>query len=129
MLGRLLGEGRFSEAGVVLLWGAFVALSTNPKTDFYSRALSKAERALLPQAKELEGLDEEIALLRVKLRQALSEHPEDTELLIKGIGMLVKAVSAKYRLSKKAEDDLYHSILGVLKGIGGVMFPEGFDAV
>jgi hypothetical protein len=92
--------------------------------EFYARALGEAEKTLLPQARELEGLDEEIALLRVKLIQALREKPQDLELLLKGVGMLVRAVSTRYRLSKKAEEDLYQSVLGVLRGIGDAIFTE-----
>ena len=97
--------------------------------EFYAQALREAERPLLPQARELEGLDEEIALLRVRLCQALKEKPEDMELLLKGVGMLVRAVSARYRLSQKAEEDLYQSVLGVLRGIGDALFPEGTHGV
>ena len=96
---------------------------------FYAAALSEAERVLLPQARKMEGLDEEIALLRVRLKAALEEHPEDLPLLLKCLELLVKAVAAKYRLSKKAEDDLYQNVLGVLRGIGGALWPEGFDGV
>lgn len=96
---------------------------------FYQEALSEAEQVLLPEARKMEGLDEEIALLRVKLQRAVEEHPEDLTLLWKGIGLLVKAVAAQYRLSKKAEDDLYENILGVLRGIGGALYPEGFGGV
>ncbi|MBU2008793.1 MAG: hypothetical protein KJ624_02920 [Chloroflexi bacterium] len=92
--------------------------------DFYTRALGEAEKTLLPEARELEGLDEEIALLRVKLIQALREKPQDLELLLKGVGMLVRAVSTRYRLSKKGEEDLYQSVLGVLRGIGDALSPE-----
>lgn len=94
--------------------------------DFYAEALSEAEKLLLSEARELEGLDEEIALLRVKLNQTLHEEPENKELQLKQVGMLVRALATKYRLSKKAEKDLYQSVLGVIRGIGGVMFPEGF---
>jgi len=48
--------------------------------DFYTRALGEAEKALLPEARELDGLDEEIALLRVKLIQAIREKPQDLNL-------------------------------------------------
>ena len=97
--------------------------------DFYTRALGEAEKNLLPQARELEGLDEEIALLRVKLIQALREKPQDLELLLKGVGMLVRAVSTRYRLSKNAEEDLYQSVLGVLRGIGDALSPEEGNGV
>jgi len=97
--------------------------------DFYGRALGEAEKNLLPEARELEGLDEEIALLRVKLIQALREKPQDLELLLKGVGMLVRAVSTRYRLSKKGEEDLYQSVLGVLRGIGDALSPEEGNGV
>ena len=95
--------------------------------EFYEEALSQAERVRLSRARQIQGLDQEIALLRVRLGRLAGEQPENLELLIKGIGMLVRAVSAKYRLSHEAEDDLYQSLLGVLKGVGNVLLPEGFD--
>ncbi|MEK7847976.1 MAG: hypothetical protein AAB270_03525 [Chloroflexota bacterium] len=93
--------------------------------DFYSGVLTQADSLLMDRARRLEGLDEEVALLRVKLREALARCPEDYSLLLKLSAMLVRAASARYRLSTKAEEDLYQSVLGVLKGVGGVLFPEG----
>ena len=95
--------------------------------DFYNEALSQAEKVRLSRAKQIQGLDEEIALLRVRLGRLAEEQPENLELLIKGIGMLVRAVSTKYKLSHKAEEDLYQSLLGVLRGVGSVLLPEGFN--
>ena len=40
---------------------------------FYSRALDEAEKLELEEASHVEGIDEEIALLRVKLRELLQE--------------------------------------------------------
>ncbi len=85
---------------------------------FYRDALTEAEQVLLPEAMEMEGLDEEIALLRLKLQQAIMERPEDLDLLIKGVSLLVRAVATQYRLSPKAKDDLMDSVIGVLDGIG-----------
>ena len=93
---------------------------------FYEEVLNEAERLELERARELEGLDDEIALLRLRLRKALAEHPEDMQLMLKGVDMLVKAVSARYRLSKEARGDLADSLVGVLKGIGGQLYPEVF---
>jgi len=93
---------------------------------FYVDALDDAERVALEAAGDINGLDQEIALLRAKLRRALEERPEDQRVMLKGIELLVKAVSARYRLSKKAEQDLSESVVGVLRGIGGVLYPEGF---
>lgn len=103
---------------------------SKPKAEgFYASALSEAERLLLSEALEVEGLDEEIALLRVRLMKALEEHPENMQLLLKGVELLVKAVAARYRLSKKVEQDLYQNVLGVLRGIGGAIWPEVFDGI
>ena len=95
--------------------------------EFYGSALDEAERVQLDNAAGVDGLDAEIAVLRVKLRQALSERPEELALMLRGIELLVKAVSARYRLSPEAEEDLASSLAGVVRGVGGQLFPEAFD--
>jgi hypothetical protein len=90
-----------------------------PRDGFYGRALSEAERVLLPQAREVQGLEQEIALLRVKLA---TEHPENLPLMLRGVELLVRAVSAEYRLSRKSQDNLAAAIDSVLKEIGGSFF-------
>ena len=95
---------------------------------FYEKALSEAERRELPEARQIEGLDEEIAVMRVRLQQALRERPEDAQLISKGLDLLVKAVAAKYRLSPKARKDLADSIAGVVDGIGAALYPERFSS-
>ncbi len=95
--------------------------------DFYGSALDAAEQIELEAASDIGGLDREIALLRMKLREVLSERPEDLQLMLRGIELLVKAVSARYRLSKQAEEDLAGSIAGVVRGVGGLLMPEAFS--
>ena len=90
----------------------------NVARDFYGSALEAAE--------EIQGLDNEIALLRTKLRSVLSERPDDLPLMLRGIELLVKAVSARYRLSKEAEENLSESLAGVVRGVGGLLMPEAF---
>ena len=94
--------------------------------DFYGSALDAAERVGLEAASDIEGLDREIALLRLKLREVLSERPEDLQVMMRGIELLVKAVSARYRLSKQGEERLAESIAGVVRGVGGLLMPEAF---
>lgn len=94
----------------------------NTKNGFYGRALSEAERVLLPQAAEVQGLEQEIALLRVKLSTLVREHPENLPLMLRGVELLIKAVSAEYRLSRKSQDNLAAAIDGVLKEIGASFF-------
>ena len=96
--------------------------------DFYGSALNEAERIALPYAEDIEGIDSEIAVLRVKLRTALDKNEENLPLMLRGIELLVKAVSARYRLSKQAEENLSDSLGGVLRGVGDLLIPERFDA-
>ena len=94
--------------------------ATLPK-GFYAAALNEAEAELLAAAREVAGLDEEIALLRLRLRRLVEEHPEQTDLLFKGVGLLVRAVAARYRLSEEAEENLFQSLEAVVRSVGGVV--------
>ena len=95
--------------------------------DFYGSALDAAHQTTLKYASNVEGLDKEIALLRLKLRDALQEGPESFQLMVRGMELLVKLVSARYRLSKKAEKDIASSAANVLRGLAVQLFPESRD--
>lgn len=97
------------------------------KTGFYEEALSQAEQVALDQARDIDGLDEEIALLRVRLRSVAAEDPENLAAFMKGMELLVKAVAARYRLGKKAQEDLMENIMGVLEGVGGAILGDAQD--
>lgn len=90
---------------------------------FYAAALSEAEREQLKKARKLQGLEEEIALLRVRLQTALKEHPEDFPLLVAGVGMLVRAVATQYRLSPRARKELADRVSLVLNSLGDQLLP------
>ena len=95
--------------------------------DFYGSALDAAHQTTLKYASNVEGLDKEIALLRMKLRDALQDGPESFQLMIRGMDLLVKLVSARYRLSKKAEDDLGSHIAALLRGFSEQFYLEAPD--
>ena len=88
---------------------------------FYGEALTEAERLRLPRARRMQGLEEEIALLRLRLLRLLREKPENMDLLLTGVSLLVRAVTAHYRLSPRAADDLSQSIHRVLEQVGGAL--------
>jgi hypothetical protein len=52
------------------------------KHGFYSRVLDDEERQDFEQATCVEGLDDEIALLRVKLKSVLRHDPENMKLIM-----------------------------------------------
>ena len=86
---------------------------------FYEEALTEAERLRLPRAQGLEGIDDEIAMLRVRLLGYAQKNPEKLEMLMRGVALLSRAVAVRYRLSPKSQQDLTASIIGVVEGLGG----------
>lgn len=95
--------------------------------NFYAGVLDRAERARLDEAAAIEGLDDEVALLRVRLRTAVERRPEDYALMLKGIALLVRAVAARYRLSPKARQDLAESLAATIEQIGAALFPDTME--
>lgn len=91
----------------------------------YFRSLTEAEKLLLPAARKMEGIDEEIAVLRVRLNSALQDEKSDFRVLLQGVDMLVKAVATQYRLSPKARKDLADKITGLLNSLGDQLLPAG----
>ena len=85
---------------------------------FYDEALSEAERLRLPTVRAVEGIDEEIAVLRTRFYTLAEQRPQRLDKLVKGMGVLVRAVGMRYRMSPKSEESLAESLAGVLNGIG-----------
>ena len=91
--------------------------------NLYRGSLTEAEQEALDTAQQVEGLADEIAMLRVKLMTAIDERLEDLTLIVGGVNMLVKAVAAQYRLSPKAKGELAESITAVLNNLGDQLLP------
>jgi hypothetical protein len=83
---------------------------------FYEEALSQAEQADFPLALEIEGVDQEIAVLRLRLRAVLKHRPEDLPLMLRGVGLLVRALAAKYRLPKADQDAIAAALIAETEG-------------
>jgi hypothetical protein len=77
--------------------------------------LDEAERMELQVALEVQGLDEEIALLRWKLRSLLEKEPENIKLLLQAANTLARLVKSRYNLSRDEDATLKDTILKVLK--------------
>jgi len=68
------------------------------KHGFYSATLSPAETSQLWNITNLEGVDPEIAFIRVKLQSSLQYDPGNRRVIREASGLLVKWYSANYRL-------------------------------
>jgi len=81
---------------------------------FYRRALDEAEKLELEEASHIEGIDEEIALLRVKLRELLEEQPERIDLHFEAANIIARLVRTRYQITKEQKKSLKEAIQKVL---------------
>ena len=95
------------------------------RENFYARLFDSKE---MWAAMRVEGIDDEIAVLRLKFLEHMRERPEDYELVMKSASVLVRAVVAKYRMSPQRAQDLAEKITAVARDLGGQMMPEFFGA-
>jgi len=68
------------------------------KHGFYSATLSPAQTSQLWNITNLEGVDPEIALIRVRLQSSLQHDPGNRRVIREASRLLVKWYSANYRL-------------------------------
>jgi hypothetical protein len=68
------------------------------KHGFYSATLSPAQTRQLWNITNLEGVDPEIALIRVKLQSSLQHDPGNRRVITEASRLIVKWYSANYRL-------------------------------
>jgi len=93
---------------------------------FYSQALNEAERLELEEARGIEGIDEEIAILRVKLRELIVAAPEKFDLHLKLATTIARLVTTRYSITKEQKKSLKEAITKVLTEIA---IPLGVKAL
>jgi hypothetical protein len=90
------------------------SLGKSSPRGFYSRALDEAEKLELEEASHVEGIDEEIALLRVKLRELLEEQPERIDLHFEAANIIARLVKTRYQITREQKKSLKEAIQKVL---------------
>ncbi len=87
------------------------------KHGFYSRVLDEAEQLDFELATGVEGIDGEIALLRVKIKSILKNDPENIKLITQATDALARLVRTRYNISKADKKGLKEAIGNVLRDI------------
>ncbi len=87
------------------------------KHGFYSRVLDETERLDFEQVSNVEGLDGEISLLRVKIKSLLRHDPENIRLIMQATNTLARLVRIYYKISTKDKKGLREAITNVLKDV------------
>lgn len=88
---------------------------------FYASALDEAERPDLEEARRVEGLEQEIAVLRLKLHESLQNPEEDMKLMQASVRLLVQALLAQHRLSPRQAENLSEAASNLLEEFGEVL--------
>lgn len=87
------------------------------KHGFYSKALNEVEQLDFEKATRVDGIDEEIALLRVKIKSVLEHDPENIKLLIQATNTLIRLVRTRYNIGKEDKQGLREAISNVLRDV------------
>lgn len=81
---------------------------------FYGPALDETAALRLEEASGVEGLDQEIALLRVIMCDLIKDDPENVKLHLKAAGTIASLVRIRYSISKEQKKSLREAISKVL---------------
>jgi len=87
------------------------------KHGFYSKVLDEAEQLDFELAAGVEGIDDEIALLRVKIKSILENDPENIKLIMQATNILAGLVKTRYNISKEQKKGLKEAIGNVLRDV------------
>jgi hypothetical protein len=94
------------------------------KHGFYSKFLPQQQRRQYTRAVEIEGLDAEIALLRVKIQSLLARDPDNMKLISQAFNSLARMVMTKYNIKKTDNTDFSAAMRNALQDI---TLPNGFQ--
>jgi hypothetical protein len=95
------------------------------KNDFYSRLFDETERFDFNNAAGIEGIDEEIALLRLEIKKAISGGDDrNLLLLVKATSALEKLIRTRYRINTSQRQGLKEAIGNVIRD---VLVPLGIN--
>jgi hypothetical protein len=87
------------------------------KHGFYSKVLDEAGRLDFELATGVEGIDDEIALLRVKIKSLLEHDPENIKLIMQATNTLAGLVRTRYNMTKEQRKGLKEAIGNVIRDV------------
>ncbi len=88
------------------------------KHGFYAKVMDEAEAIDFELASGVNGIDDEIAVLRVKIKSILANNPENIDLIMRAARTLAWMVSARYGMPKGEGKSLKEAIVQALRDFG-----------
>jgi len=96
------------------------------KHGFYSLVLDEAQKMDFEIAEGMEGLDDEITLLRVKIKALIEKEPENLQLIMQASGTLARLLRTRYAIEKGQGKGIRDAIRNVLTEVA---VPLGIAAI
>ena len=87
------------------------------KHSLYSKVLDEAEQIDFELAADVNGIDDEIALLRVKIKSILGDDPKNIKLIVDATNALERLVRTRYKITKGQGKGLKEAIGNVLRDV------------
>jgi hypothetical protein len=94
------------------------------KHGYYSRILSTKDKHDLQRASSVEGVDEEIALLRFKLKSVLQKDPDNFRLITEALLSLNRLMRTRGKVQPDFQDSLTRAYENVMRDY---VIPLGMD--
>ena len=97
---------------------------------FYEKVLDEAEQLDFKLAHGVNGIDDEIALLRVTIKSILGDDPKNVKLIVDTTKTLERLIRTKYKITKEQRKGLKEAIGTVLRDIAlplGIGIGTSFD--
>lgn len=92
---------------------------------FYAKAMDLTDQLSFAVAREVEGVTEEVVLLRVRIKAALEDDdPDDVRQVLPMVRMLAQLLMTQHRLSAAVGDGLAENLAGVIESLGELLQPE-----
>ncbi len=87
------------------------------KHGFYSNVLDEAEQCDFELASGVNGIDDEITLLRVKIKSILEKDPENVRLIMQATNTLARLVKTRYNITREDKKGLKEAMLNVFRDV------------
>ena len=93
------------------------AAKSMKESGFYFKVFDGAEQLDFELASGVNGIDDEIALLRVKIKSSLENDPENIKLIMEATNVLSRLVKTRYNITKEQKKGLKEAIGNVLRDV------------
>jgi hypothetical protein len=84
----------------------------------YIQALNEAEKKDFETADNVDGIDDEINLMRIKIKFMLMKEPENVRLIMHAANIVAKMIKERYAMDKGQSKGLTSIVRSLVKDVG-----------